>query len=134
MTKIVLNGDNLCLKTPEVSYAKTTDRYFFIYLNQKKIGEISFCKFSMAEKTAEFSITMEEEYQDKGYSKEAVALLSDYYFYLYNGKCLVDCVSQDNLLGQRYLEKLGFEKCGEDGSYYLYKMTKENFDKFKLTC
>lgn len=133
MTKIVLNGDNLYLKTPEVSYDGITDRYFYIYLDQRKVGEISFTKFCVTEKSAEFNIAMEGKYRDKGYCKEAVVLLADYYFYLYNGKYLVDSVAQDNLIAQQYLEKLGFEKCELDSSNYLYKMTKEKYDRFKLT-
>ena len=134
MTKIVLNGDNLTLKTPEVSSAKMTERFFQIYLEKEVIGEISFSEYSMTERSAEFNIKINDQHKGKGFSKEAVALLSDYYFYLYNGKSLIDCVHVENIVGQKYLEKLGFEKCGVDCEKYIYKMTKAKFDKFKLTC
>lgn len=171
MTKIVLNGDVVTLKTPDkedmeyvkqlwseeetmkevggpinlseekaekwyksvVCPGKDTDRFFLIYVDGSPIGEVSFHRFNKAISTAEFNIKIQSNKRGNGFYKEACTLILDYYFNLFNGKVLLDPVAPNNILGQKALEKLGFERTEEKEEHVLLKLTKEKFNKVRFS-
>jgi RimJ/RimL family protein N-acetyltransferase len=89
------------------------------------VGEVSFHRFNIEEKIADFNIKVQHKYRNKGYGKEAMKLLLRYYFYDFGGQVVFDDVINEK--GQKALQSFGFESVSKCGNEILFKMTKERF-------
>lgn len=100
--------------------------YCLIYNKQNKpVGEVSFHRFNQIKKSAELNIKVQNKYRRKGYGKEALKLLLEYYFNEFGGEVITDEVI--NIKGQRALAKFGFEIISKSEYRVSFKMTKEGF-------
>jgi RimJ/RimL family protein N-acetyltransferase len=103
--------------------------YCLIYTKQNKpVGEVSFHRFNQIKKSAELNIKVQSKYRGKGYGKEALKLLLEYYFNEFGGEVITDEVI--NIKGQRALAKFGFEITSKSEYSVSFKMTKERFLSF----
>lgn len=100
--------------------------------NNEPVGEVSFHRFDDQTKTAELNIKIESIHRGKGYSKEPLFLLLDYFFNEFGGEIMIDPVLLSNERGQKALLSFGFEHDQSITECYLLKMTKEMFNNIKL--
>ncbi|WP_392486809.1 GNAT family N-acetyltransferase [Haloimpatiens sp. FM7315] len=91
------------------------------------VGEVSFHAYDKTSKTAEFNVKIESEFRRRGYGKEAIKLMLQYYFEEFGGQVMLDEVINEK--GQEALKKFGFEVVSETKESINFKMTKENFKK-----
>ncbi len=102
--------------------------YCLIFTNEHKpVGEVSFHRYDNQTKTAELNIKVESIHRGKGYSKEALYLILDYYFNQFGGEIMVDPLLLSNKRGQNMLLSFGFEHDPSDSEVFLLKMTKDRF-------
>lgn len=100
--------------------------YCLIYTKENEpVGEVSFHRFDEKKKSAELNIKVQYKFRGKGYAKEALRLLLDYYFNEYGGQVITDDVTNAN--GQEALKKFGFEIISKSEDRIVFKMTKERF-------
>ncbi|NMO78343.1 GNAT family N-acetyltransferase [Niallia alba] len=108
--------------------------YYLIYTYEDiPVGEVSFHRFDKEKGLAELNVKIAYKYRRKGYAKEAISLLLNYYFYEFNGEVMVDRVAKNNIPGQKLLVDYGFTY--EDVSepdIVLVKLTKEDFIKLSI--
>ncbi|MFD0771486.1 GNAT family N-acetyltransferase [Bacillus sp. CGMCC 1.60114] len=108
--------------------------YTLIYTNtDTPIGEVSFGRYDLNTKTAEFNIKIEYKHRGNGYAKEAICLLLEYYFEGFNGEIMIDCIAKNNISGQRVLQNFGFRHIATTGDAYVVQMKKEDFKFIKHT-
>ncbi|MGI1690400.1 GNAT family N-acetyltransferase [Thermoanaerobacter uzonensis] len=106
--------------------------YCLIFNNKDEpVGEVSFHRFDDSTKTAELNIKIERIHRGKGYAKEALFLLLDYYFNEFGGEIMIDPVLLSNKKAQKMLLSFGFEHDPSNKEVFLLKMTKDMFNKIK---
>ncbi|WP_427339829.1 GNAT family N-acetyltransferase [Caloranaerobacter sp. DY30410] len=100
--------------------------YCLIYnFENQPVGEVSFHRYDDDSKTAEFNIKIQSKFRGRGYAKEAMKLMLEYYFYEFNGQVMLDNVT--SISGQQALNNFGFETVLKTDNSILFKMTKERF-------
>ncbi|MGB9801328.1 MAG: GNAT family N-acetyltransferase [Arcobacter sp.] len=106
--------------------------YCLIFNNKDEpVGEVSFHRFDDLTKTAELNIKIESKHRGKGYAKEALFLLLDYYFNEFGGEIMIDPVLLSNKKAQKMLLSFGFEYDPSNKEVFLLKITKDMFNKIK---
>ena len=104
--------------------------YCLVYnYENNSLGEVSFHRFNDETRTADFNIKIQYKYRNRGYGKEAIKLMLDYYFYEFGGQVMLDDVI--NINGQQALLKFGFEVVSKSSDCIYFKMTKEHYDNIK---
>lgn len=107
------------------------NHYCLIYNNQNKVvGEVSFHRFDKICKMADFNIKIYDHHRGKGYAKEAMTLMMDYYFNEFGGDVLRDEVSNEK--GQCTLSNFGFEMIMKTEQGLLFEMTKTRFKSLMM--
>jgi RimJ/RimL family protein N-acetyltransferase len=96
--------------------------------SNKPVGEVSFHRYDRASGTAELNVKVMYKHRGKGYGKEAVMLLLDYYFNEFGGEVITDAIDINNIGGQKVLLNLGFDHVLSDEKAFLVKMTKEKYN------
>ena len=89
------------------------------------IGELCFKGFS-EEGNAEIGYGIAEDYQNCGYTTEAVSALADWAFKQPGVSCITAETEASNIASQRVLQKSGFiptGEIGEEGPLYIRKKT-----------
>ncbi|MGL4771968.1 MAG: GNAT family N-acetyltransferase [Clostridium sp.] len=100
--------------------------YCLVYTTRDKaIGEVSFHGYDSATKIARFNIKIHHRYRNKGYGKEAIRLLLEYYFLEFGGEMIMDNIHTDD--GKRVAEKLGFKCVRQFKNELTVRITKEDF-------
>lgn len=100
--------------------------YCLIYnMEDIPVGEVSFHRYNIENKTAEFNVKVQSKYRHRGYGKEAIKLMLDYYFFEFGGEVMMDDVI--NVNGQKALAKFGFEILSRSRESILFRMTKERY-------
>ncbi|TDT61897.1 GNAT family N-acetyltransferase [Fonticella tunisiensis] len=100
--------------------------YCLIYtFDDVPVGEVSFHRFDMEERKADFNIKIQAKYRGKGYAKEAMQLILSYYFCDFGGQVIYDNVINEK--GKKALQNFGFEIVSKFDNEVLFKMTKERF-------
>ncbi|MFD3157727.1 GNAT family N-acetyltransferase [Haloimpatiens sp. FM7330] len=101
--------------------------YCLIYNNENKVvGEVSFHRYDEENKVAEFNVKIESKYRGRGYGKEAIKLVLNYYFYEFGGQVMMDEVINEN--GIQTLKKFGFEVVSQTENSTVFRMTKKRFN------
>ncbi|AOR23043.1 GNAT family N-acetyltransferase [Clostridium taeniosporum] len=104
--------------------------YCLIYTaKDEPIGEVSFHGYDPITKIARSNIKIYYRYRNMGYGKEAMRLMLEYYFIDFEGKMILDKVSNENSKG--FANKLGFKKSGTYQNETTFKLTKKDFFCFK---
>ena len=104
--------------------------YCLVYNNENKpIGEVSFHGYNPVTKVARINVKIHYNYRQKGYGREAIRLLLEYYFLEFGGKAIIDTVKSNE--GRNLLRKLGFEEISNFKNQATYKLTKKGFLNFK---
>ena len=97
-------------------------------LSGQPVGEVSFHRFDKETGSAEFNVKVKHEHRGKGYGKEAVLLLLDYYFNDFGGTVMTDPMAIHNVEGQKVMLGLGFEHAFSEGDVFMVKITKEKYN------
>ena len=111
-----------------------TNLFCLIYdLEGDPIGEVSFHRYDEKTKTAGFNIKVEANKRRKGNGREALELLLNYYFNVFGGEVMQDDVRITNIIGQKMLLNSGFAHIGTTPEAFIVQMTKEEFNKRKIS-
>lgn len=104
------------------------DGYWLIYdaVNQP-IGEISFHRLAPETMTADFNLKIKHRERGKGYARQAMQLVFDYWFGEFGGKVMRDDVALDNVAGQQALLKFGFEHDASISENFRLVLTRERY-------
>ncbi|OEF99001.1 hypothetical protein BHF71_09945 [Vulcanibacillus modesticaldus] len=97
--------------------------------NNEPVGEVSFHRYNSKTKTAELNIKIEGKHRGNGYSKEALQLILNYFFFEFGGEIMIDPVLLENKRGQQLLLNFGFERDESEKDIFLLRMSKERFIK-----
>lgn len=104
--------------------------YFLIFNREgNPVGEVSFHRYDDRYGSAELNIKVQKKFRGRGYSKEAVRLILEYFFYEFGGKLMKDEVI--NINGQEALRKFGFKITSEENKSVIFTLTKEEFELIK---
>lgn len=88
-----------------------SDGYWLIYdVTNRLIGEISFHRLVRATMTADFNLKIKHAVRRKGFARQAMRALFDYWFCEFGGQVMKDDVALDNFVGQQALLHFGFER------------------------
>ena len=79
---------------------------------------------------ADFNIKIYDHHRRKGYAKEAMRLMMDYYFNEFGGEILRDEVINEK--GQQALSNFGFEMMMKTEQGLLFEMTKTRFTSLRM--
>lgn len=102
--------------------------YCLVYnLKDEPVGEVSFHRYDETTRTAEFNVKILSAHRGKGYAKEAILLMLEYYFVEFGGEVMLDGIAINNINGQKALLKLGFEHMSTSYDVLLVGMTREKF-------
>ncbi len=96
--------------------------------NNKPVGEVSFHRYNRETGSAELNIKVQHEHRSKGYGKEAVLMLLDYFYNEFGGEEIRDAIAINNKNGQNMLMQMGFEHNFSDNEVFMVKMTKEKYN------
>jgi len=96
------------------------NQYFLVYAEDVPVGEISFHKYNLETKSANFNIKVESKHRKKGYAKAAVVLFKNYFFDEFGGAILSDEVTSPS--GIKTLQRLGFDLKLVDEDIHYFEM------------
>lgn len=100
--------------------------YCLVYnLEDEPIGEVSFHGYNSATKVARINLKIHYNFRRKGYGKEALRLLLEYYFLQFGGQAIIDTVQSEE--AKFLMKKLGFEAINSYKSHWTFKLTKKTF-------
>ncbi len=100
--------------------------YCLIYNNKDiPVGEVSFHGYDLVTKTARFNIKVHDKHRRRGYGKEAINLLLEYYFQEFGGNIMMDTVRTEK--GIELSKKFKFEQIGKAKEGITCRITKEKF-------
>ncbi|MGL5152706.1 MAG: GNAT family N-acetyltransferase [Clostridium sp.] len=100
--------------------------YCLVYTTRDKaIGEVSFHGYDSATKIARFNIKIHHRYRKKGYGKEAIKLLLEYYFFDFGGEMIMDNITTEE--GKIVADKLGFKGFRQFKNELTVRITKNDF-------
>ena len=93
-----------------------------IMLDGQPIGEVLFKRIDQADRSAVFSIHLQNDFvKNKGYGTQAATLAIEYAFNSMNLKVIYADAVKENTRSIHVLEKLGFDFVNEDKFYVYYK-------------
>ncbi|GAB6169734.1 hypothetical protein JCM1393_21940 [Clostridium carnis] len=100
--------------------------YCLIYtIRDKAIGEVSFHGYDSITKVARINVKIHHRYRNKGYGKEAIKLLLEYYFMEFSGEAIIDNIKNEG--AKKLFSSIGFEEFGKFRNQLTYKITKNQF-------
>lgn len=113
--------------------------YCLVYnVNNEPVGEVSYHGYDSATKMARLNIKIQWKHRRKGYGREAIRLLLEYYFLEFGGKLMMETVCRKY---PESIEKtLGFEIVRQIKGETTYRISKETFlsraknEKKKVCC
>jgi RimJ/RimL family protein N-acetyltransferase len=106
-----------------------TNSYHLILDGENRpVGEVSFHRLDVDSMTAELNIKVAAPEREKGYARDALLLLLDYFFNRFGGRVLTDDVASGNLAGQQALLRLGFEHDPGSQDCFRLRMTREQYN------
>jgi RimJ/RimL family protein N-acetyltransferase len=109
-----------------------TDGYWLIYdAANQPIGEISFHRLVRETMTADFNLKIKHSERGKGYARQAMRLVFDYWFGEFGGKVMNDDVALDNNAGQQALLKFGFEHDASITENFRLVLTREHYHSLR---
>ncbi|WP_312092376.1 GNAT family N-acetyltransferase [Niallia sp.] len=110
-----------------------TNFYCLIYTYEDiPVGEVSFHRFDQEKRLAELNIKIAYKYRRKGFSKEAIRLFLNYFFYEFGGQVMADRVAINNTAGQKLLKEYGFNLINDSNpDIVLFQLKKEEFIKLR---
>ena len=135
---LVKESGPLGWRVPQVKVDPSVNKWFvrFIVLKESKeiIGSISFHGVPDSEGMMEIGLGIEEDFQGKGYAKEALKGMWSWVCTFPEVKTLRYTVSPDNLPSIAVINYFGFEYKGQqmdevDGPENIYEMSTANFLK-----
>jgi diamine N-acetyltransferase len=119
----------------------TENKYFLIFDKEQKtcFGEVSFHRYDKIKKKAMFNIKVNAQYRNKGIGYEAMDLILDYYFNLWDGEIMEDTIWENNPNGLQKLINYGFREVRRDEEGIWIEIRKKEWKKkannrFNLTC
>lgn len=102
--------------------------YCLVYtINDEAIGEVSFHGYDLVTKIARFNIKIHHKYRNKGYGKEALRLLLEYFFLDFGGGMIIDSIPTESAM--RIAKDLGFKEIGQYKDGVKVKITSDDFFK-----
>lgn len=93
--------------------------------NDNPVGEASFHGYDSITKTARLNVRIENSKRNKGYGREAVQLILEFFFYEFGGLYMLDTVPLDG--NRERLERFGFKIMYKNKENYSYRLFKEDF-------
>ncbi|MBL4932199.1 GNAT family N-acetyltransferase [Clostridium paridis] len=100
--------------------------YCLVYnLDEVPVGEVSFHGYDSAAKIARFNIKIQGKYRKRGYGREAIRLLLEYYFFEFGGNIMMEKAKQE--FSNEFISSLGFEVIRKDKGEITYQISKETF-------
>lgn len=108
----------------------TPDRVgFMIMLGDRPIGEVALKHIDRGAGTCELSIHLQSDaVKNRGYGTRAERLMLQYTFDILKMNVVYADAVLKNSRSQHVLEKLGFERTGQDGTFVHYRL---NIDEWK---
>ena len=104
--------------------------YCLIYnYENETVGEVSFHGYNSLTKVARINVKIDYKYRRRGYAKEALKLLLEYYFWDFGGETIIDYVNDE--ASSNLLNDLGFEAINKFKDKITYKIEKNNFSLYK---
>lgn len=101
--------------------------YCLIYnYDDLPVGEVSFHGYDEKSRSAELNIKIHSKHRGRGYSKEALSLLLEYYFFEFGGMIMTDEVINEN--GCQALTKYGFDIASRTSCSTNFVLTRDNFE------
>jgi len=115
--------------TANVDPGNSTDRFLIIFENENDIpiGEIGFLRFSQETKSAELSVTVKAKFRRRGFGRESLMLLCDFFFIDFGGEIMECRTANDNIAGQKMVENFGFEVKDETDTEVIYQLKKTDY-------
>lgn len=100
--------------------------YCLVYTKDNTpIGEIGFHGYDIPTKTARLNIRIENSFRGKGYGKEALNLLLDYFFQEFGGEYILENLKDDTY--KKFIEEEGFKFINKNKIESTYRLSKKNF-------
>lgn len=104
--------------------------YCLIYnYENETVGEVSFHGYNSLTKVARINVKIDYKYRRRGYAKEALKLLLEYYFWDFGGETIIDYVNDE--ASSNLLNDLGFEIINKFKDKITYKIEKNNFSSYE---
>ena len=116
------------------SLKATQDRVdFLVMLGERPIGEAALKHIDRRLRSCELSIHLQNDsVKNRGFGTRAEQLAVEYAFAILEMSVVNADVVLKNTRSQHVLEKLGFERTGEDKTFVHYRMKKEDWkEKFR---
>lgn len=107
-------------------------KYFYILADGKTVGEIYLKNIDEEKKQAEIAIHLaNDDIKNKGVGTEAEKLLISYAFDIMGLDTLFADTLIKNTRSAHVLEKVGFDRRGEDKTFIYYRLTREKYEKHR---
>ena len=113
----------------KVDPGNNEERYLIIFENENDIpiGEISFSRFKSETGNSELDITVKSKYRRRGFGRESLMLLCDFYFIDFGGELLECKIEKDNAAGENMLVNFGFSKQKASEPDLVYSLKKTDY-------
>lgn len=89
------------------------------------IGEVGFHGYDIPTKTARLNIRIENVFRGKGYGKEALDLILDYFFQEFGGEYILESLKDDTY--KEFIEKEDFKFVSKNKVESIYRLSKRNY-------
>ncbi len=100
--------------------------YCLVYTHDNiPIGEVGFHGYDTPTKTARLNIRIENGFRRKGYGREALNLLLDYFFQEFGGEYILENLRDDTY--KEFIEDEGFKFVSKNKIESVYRLSKKNF-------
>ena len=100
--------------------------YCLVYTHDNTpIGEVGFHGYDIPTKTARLNIRIENVFRGKGYGKEALDLILDYFFQEFGGEYILESLKDDTY--KEFIEKEGFKFVSKNKVESIYRLSKRNY-------
>ena len=100
--------------------------YCLVYTHDNNpVGEVGFHGYDSPTKTARLNVRIENSFRGKGYGREAVNLVLDYFFQEFGGEYILENLKDDTY--KEFIEKEGFKFVSKNKVESLYRLSKKNF-------
>ena len=106
---------------------------FLVMLDERPIGEVALKHIDRRLRNCELSIHLQSDsVKNRGFGTRAEQLAVEYAFIVLGMNAVNADAVLKNTRSQHVLEKLGFERTGEDEAFVYYRMKKEDWkEKFR---
>jgi len=108
--------------------------YYLIYeiKDNQCVGEVSFHCYNHETKTAMFNIKVKHAHRGNGYATEAMDLIFDYYFNVWQGEIMEDSIALNNTVGLQRLTKYGFKEVKRDHEAVWVELKRQDWKMMKV--